>query len=252
MKALKKTMFCVISLSTMQIFSAYAAQRMWVPVLSTGAGVSISSDVGRSKNFPIENFTTDEFYNYSANRHAQTAALFDVSLGMEWNLCSNWLLQTGVDYNQASPFYAKGILTQGADSRSADTYTYRYHILTKQLLAQAKLLYTVAERYHPYAVIGLGAAFNQAIDYGTDVPPNLTFTRLYHSESNTAFSYAVGIGADMDVGDYMRLGIGYRFTDSGQVKLGKAMIDTSSVAGTLDQSHLYANQVLAQVTWKIM
>jgi hypothetical protein len=39
-----------------------------------------------------------------------------------------------------------------------------------------------------------------------------------------------------------------KFADFGQVKLGNASIDTTSVSGTLSQTHLYASEILAQLT----
>ena len=230
-------------------FSSWYAKKTWHPVIAIGAGTSTSSDVGKSQNFPIQNPATDEFYNYSANHLTQTSGFFDGFLGAEWNIYPGWALQAGIDYNQATSFSAKGTLLQGADAGSADSYAYHYSVLTKQLLMEGKLLYPIYKHYYPYLLGGLGVAFNKAYHYYTNVPPLLSFTRTYATHSTTSFSYAVGIGIDTDVTQNMRLGIGYRFADLGQVALGNATIDTSSASGTLSQQHLYTNEVLAQVTW---
>ncbi len=192
---------------------------------------------------------TDEFYHYSTNHPSQTSGLMDIFLGAEWSWRPNWAIQTGVDYSQASPFSAKGTFVQGADAESADSYTYHYGTLTRQLLIEGKLFYTVKKHFHPYILAGLGATFNKAYHYYTNVPPFLTFTRMYANNSTTSFSYAAGIGIDTDIHRNLRIGIGYRFVDLGQVKLGNARIDTTNVSGTLSQSHLYANEILAQVTF---
>lgn len=229
--------------------SSWWKNKTFHPIIAIAGGISNSSDIGQSKNFPIQNPATDEFYNYSANSATQTSGLVDGFVGAELNIQPDWTLQTGIDYNQAAPFSAKGNLVQGADSASADLYSYHYGVLTRQLLIEGKLLYAIKERYHPYLMIGLGAAFNKSYHYYTNASPFLTFTRLYSDYSTTSFSYAAGIGLDMDVNPHLRLGIGYRFADLGNIQLGSAVIDTVHVAGTLSQSHLYTNEVLAQLTY---
>lgn len=177
----------------------------------------MSSDLGESQNFPIINPVTDEFYNYSANNANQSSWLFDGFIGAEWTLWPNWLVQGGLGYNQATPFKARGILVQGADSISANTYSYQYGVLARQLLIEGKLLYTVKDYFHPYVLLGLGASFNRAYHYSTSVPPFLTFTRQYASHTETSFSYALGFGIDTEIVNNVRVGVGYRFVDLGQI-----------------------------------
>lgn len=217
-------------------------------VASIGGGIAIASNVGRSQTFPIVNPVADEFFTYTANRPTQTVGAFDGFLGTEWTFHPKWALQLGLGYNQAWNFRAKGSLLQGADTQSADQYSYHYDILTRQLLVESKLLYLYKERYHPYVLLGLGAAFNNTTDYSTNVPPFLTFTRQYQNNTQTSFTYNVGAGIDVDILEHLRLGLGYRFADFGQVKLGNASIDTTNVNGTLTQTHLYASEILAQLT----
>jgi len=229
-------------------FFNWVKESTWHPVAAIGVGTATSSDLGKSTTFPIQNPTTDEFYNYSAYDASKTATLFNGFIGTEVALFSDWLLETGLDYNQTSPFLARGEFSQGADAQSADTYTYHYSIVTKQALIEGKLLYTFKQYFHPYVLFGLGAAFNKAYNYATSVPPFLTFTRMYSDNNTTSFSYAAGVGIDTDISDHLRLGIGYRFTNLGKAELGNATINTTTVSGTLSQNHLYANEGLIQLT----
>jgi opacity protein-like surface antigen len=217
-------------------------------VASIGAGAAISSDAGKSQTFPIMNPVTDEFFIYTANNPTQTAAAFDAFLGTEWTFLPQWALQLGLDYNQAWDFRAEGSLVQGADIQSEDQYSYHYDILTRQLLVESKILYRYKERFHPYLLLGIGASFNEASNYNTNVPSFLTFTRQYQDNTETSFTYNVGVGVDVDIAKHFRLGLGYRFADFGQVKLGSASIDTTQVNGTLSQPHLYASEIIAQFT----
>lgn len=257
-----KTRFCYpllfLILSYVLLFLspiAYAAPRScwacnWSPVLAVGAGYLSTSKLAQSQSFPIVNPITDEFFNYTPNQSSLTNGIADIFLGIEWRLgsCDQWALQLGLGYDQAASFTVKGSLVQGADVPSEDTFSYQYNVTLRQLLVEGKFLFTVATWYHPYLFGGIGAAFNSASGFSTTVPPFLTFTRNYASNTNTVFSYAVGFGLDYDIDAVFRIGVGYRFSDFGKVSLGSATIDTTSVSGTLSQSHIYTNEVLAQIT----
>jgi len=232
-------------------FILNGANKSWHPIVSIGTGVSISSHVGKSKTFPTQNPNTDEFYDYSVYKVTQSSSLLDGFLGAEFNLFPKWALQIGVDYNQATPFTAQGTLTQGADVQSEDIYHYHYRVTNKQLLLEGKLLYTTHEKYHPYLLAGVGAAFNRSNNYYTNVPPFITFTRMYQNKSTLSFSYAIGVGIDVDVTSHMRIGAGYRLADLGKIKLGNATIDTTPVNGTLTQNNLYTNEMLAQIIFLV-
>lgn len=232
-------------------FSSWWQQKNWHPVATVEGGATLTTTVKNSQNFPIQDPITDQFYHYSADSSAGTLGLYGLFLGAEWNLRSPWLLQAGLDYTLNSPFLTQGTLTQGADITSQDTFTYQYRVHTQSLWAEGKLLYTLCTRYHPYFLLGLGTSFNRAYHYSTNVPPDITFTRLYQDNTSTSFSYGVGIGIDTDINSHLRIGLGYRFADLGKIALGKATIDTSSVSGTLTQSHLYVNQITGQLTFVI-
>lgn len=229
----------------------YTDASPWYPVLAAGLGVATAYDVGATQNFPIQNTSSDEFYNYSATNATQSVALGDIFIGVEHKLTPVWALQLGLDYNQGSSLSAQGTLLQGADTASADSYNYSYKIVTKQLSFQSELLYTFRQVYHPYVLAGLGVAFNTAYNYSTNASPFLTFTRTYTNNSNTSFSPTIGGGVDVDIKPNLRAGISYRFTDLGEVQLGTASIDNIAASGTLSQSHLYRGEILGQITWAI-
>lgn len=220
----------------------------WKPFISLGAGATSSSKLGRTQNFPIQDISTDQFYNYSASSRRQTVTLFEVFLGGE-SRTHQGLSQTGFAYKQNLPFKAKGTVIQGADAESADSYRYQYKILSRQLLLQSKWFYTFKSRFHPYFVAGLGIAFNKAYAYQTNVPTFLTPTRTYADNTVKSVAYVVGVGLDGDLTKNLRLGIGYRYANLGKVKLGAATIDSTSVSGTLKQSTLHTNELIGELTW---
>ena len=224
-------------------------QQQWHPVISLGGGVSSSTHLGKHQTFPIINPITDEYYIYSPQSRTQQKGLFEVFSGAEQLVFSNWLLQGGIAYAQEGSYKIKGNLVQGADASSADQYTYKFNAVTRQVLAQAKLMRLWHDKFYPYFLLGLGASFNSASNFSTSVPPFLTFTREYQNNQSSSFAYRAGIGIDVDIAQHVRLGVAYRFADLGGVSLGSASIDHISVPGNLYQSNLYANEFIAQISF---
>lgn len=241
--------------SSLLIWASAAFSMPWTwfenarPIIGIGGGVALVSDLGDGQTFPIVNPVTDERYHYSPRRASETLGLGNAFIGVESPIPYALNLQLGIAYTQLTSGTVKGIFSQGVDASSTDFYNYRYGILFRQLLLEGKILYTFRERYHPYILVGVGSSFNKAYNYGTSVPPFLTFTRQYANHYNTDFSYAIGAGIEENLDKHFRLGIAYRFTDLGKANLGRATIDTSVVAGTLSQKHAYTNEILAQLTY---
>jgi opacity protein-like surface antigen len=252
-----KLRLLMIPLTLLLTASSYAdgilatENSLWHPVIGVGAGVAITTNLGQSQTFPILNPTTDEYYIYSPTNQSQTAGLFEIFLGAEHRVLSNWLFQGGLAYSQSGNYKAQGNFIQGADLSSADQYTYQYRVAGRELLAQAKLMRSYHDKFYPYVLAGIGGSFNQASSYRTSAPPFLTFTREYANNTSGSFAYRVGLGVDMDLMQHIRLGLAYRFSGLGNVGLGAASIDDMAVSGTLSQSNLYVNEVLFQLTYVI-
>lgn len=223
----------------------------WRRVIGVGGGVAITTNLGQSQTFPILNPTTDEYFTYLPSNQSQTAGLFEVFLGAERRVFSNWLFQAGLAYNQSGTYKTQGNFTQGADAGSANQYTYQYKVTARELLAQGKLMHPYHDKFYPYVLVGIGGSFNRASNYATNVPPFLTFTRDYANNTSSSFAYKVGLGSDLDITQHTRLGLAYRFSDLGNANLGMATIDGSGVPGALSQSNLYANELLLQLTYII-
>jgi opacity protein-like surface antigen len=222
------------------------------PVVSVAGGAFFTiGNAGDSQYFGIVDPDTDQFYQYQAANPENPQYLFGLFVGNRFVFNNLWALQAGLDYTQSGTFQAAGNLTQGADTLSEDTYQYHYNIITRQLLAEAKVLYQFKQntRVHPYFLFGMGASFNNASDFATTIPYSLTFTRQYQNHSTVSFSYSLGLGVDVDLTYNLSLGLGYRFADLGNVSLGTASINGTDVGGTIHQDHLYANEMVAQLSY---
>ncbi|MES2217102.1 MAG: porin family protein [Pseudomonadota bacterium] len=219
----------------------------WRPFFTVTGGAAMNSDAGDSKNFPAQN-DIFSYFNYTANHRTQTRFIGGGFLGAEISLYPLWSLQSGISYYQPSAFHANGTLIQGTDIDSQNQYQYEYLIQSYQLLFENKLLYHW-QRYFPYITAGLGAAWNNVGSFQADIqPPFTTFSNQFQSHNNTSFSYLLGFGVDVAVTDNLRLGIGYRFTDFGAANTGTAVLAQTNTNYTLNQSHLYSNEILGQLT----
>jgi opacity protein-like surface antigen len=219
----------------------------WHPLITLNLGVASSATVGQTQNF-ASNFNLEGFYDYLARQRRQNNLNFGAFLGIERLMPERSILQIGAEYNQALPFYAKGTLTQGADAQSASAYSYQYQVLTRQILLESKLLYMAHADYHPYLLGAVGMACNSVSDYSTSAPSSYVLTRQYQNSLSYSWTYAVGLGFDVDFDERWRVGLGYRFTDLGKASLGQSTIDGVYVAGTLSQRHIYANELMGQLT----
>lgn len=165
------------------------------------------------------------------------------------------IVQLGIEYDAFGTISVQGQHFVGADDLTYTPYEYRYTFQTQQLLGAAKLLATMYDRFHPYAAVGLGAAFNNASDFRafTHQPDPLNIAPVYFDTNSTSFSYTLGLGVEGDFNDHFRWGLGYRYSNFGTVGFGNGTVRFNNyVANTpfnFSTSNAYANQFLAQITY---
>lgn len=217
----------------------------WRPVITLSGGVFWPTQLGKSQEFFLEPST----YTYNTHKNNQGRGIFGGFGGLEFTLNPMWAMQLGASYYQTSSMNTSGVVHQGIDLPSSDNFNYHYDLTSRQVLAEGKLLMNNFERFHPYVSLGLGASFNRASNYNVHIPNSITFSPKFADYSNNSFSYSVGTGVDMDIIPHLRLGLGYRFADLGKANLGAGRIDNVPISHTLQQSNLYTNQLLAQLTW---
>lgn len=215
------------------------------PIFTLMAGSSISK-LGQTQTIAPLDLCR---YTYKPNRTNFTQMLWGGFVGSKIKTTKKWAIIAGIGYYQPSSFNTKGILTQGADLLSSDNYNYQYHIKSQQVLVEGKWYWTSQQKVQLFLMLGIGAAFNKVSNFQTTVPSFLAFTPGFSNHSQTNFTYALGPGFDVPLNKVFNLGIGYRFTDLGSSNTGKAEIDTIPTNSILKQSHLYTNQVFAQITF---
>jgi opacity protein-like surface antigen len=248
----RKPIFLVtvlLILHSIPCFSSASVTIPWWyhPFITVSGGWS-TAQVGKTQTLTMNgDFTTYQYYKNGSNSNRGMGGAF---LGTEIPLRPQWDLQAGLGFYQPASFSTgNSILIQGVDAPSSNQYIYSYKVKSSQLLAEGKLLWRVKEFFHPYATFGLGVAFNDSSNYTTNVPPFVTFTPQFTNHINAAFSYSVGLGMDLDVYKKWRVGAGYRFTDLGKANLGLGPLDVTPFTSSLSQSHLYAQEVVAQLSY---
>jgi opacity protein-like surface antigen len=190
-------------------------------------------------------FFPDGSNSYFVPRHNETIQkLLDAFLGGMWQIRPNWEMQAGFAYSQPNTFTIEGIEHQ---SSSPTAYNYYYNVAPRQFLLEGKALYQYRDIFHPYMSAGMGESFNSVYVYES-TPPNNILPPTFSYHGNYSFTYALGVGVDVDVMQQVRLGIGYRFTDFGEADLGHGNQNGVSFPGTINQSHLYMNAIMAQLT----
>ena len=108
---------------------------------------------------------------------------------------------------------------------------------------------------HPYASVGIGAAFNATNKYKTSTQESgsINLTPVFHDKSQAEFSYSLGLGIDTDISQKIRIGLGYRFSDFGKASLGSGQVVLNNynypVPFSLSTNRTYANQFIAQISY---
>lgn len=210
------------------------------PFIILGGGAAVTSKLGTSQIFLDPTGGVD---TYSPSSGIHTGGAIDSFFGVEFLLHPAWALQLGLGYNQTTALNATGTWVQNANTPFAESFDYHYKVIPRQYFVAAKVLVN-CWGYYPYILAAAGISQNDAYSY-TETSGLTTFAR----ETTSAFTYMGGVGLDIDVIRNVRLGLGYRFSNFGKVRLGKQVIDSIPVIGTLSQSNFYVHEGLVEITF---
>ncbi|MDR3501263.1 MAG: hypothetical protein P4L79_01610 [Legionella sp.] len=197
-------------------------------------------------------------YSYRSSNNGQSDGFMGGFIGIEHPIAwYNLLVQAGMEYSYFGPVGVQGLNTIGMTSEASTLHRYTYNFRAHQFLASAKFLTTTHVRFHPYASVGIGAAVNNMGHFrATPVQADAMNSSPFFLESNsTQFSYSVGLGVDVDVNQYARFGLGYRFSGFGNaaLKSGRMIAKNQLVSVPFDLgiNNAHANQLVAQITFVV-
>jgi opacity protein-like surface antigen len=228
--------------------AASTPQRKIHPVFTLSGGYAFTYPDIQRQQFTA--YDSAFFFLRTSNAPASSQPMTGGFFGIEWPWKPEWSIQTGVGYYGEAGVTVRGNEAQGVigSDQTTDYYKYSYTVTIKQLLAEGKLLYIWRNVYHPFVDAGLGASFNKARSYYISNPIFLTFAPTFAPGTTTDFSYRVGFGLDYDVATDLRIGFAYHFADFGKAVLASGKVDNYQSGLNLRQDHLYANELVGQVT----
>lgn len=216
-----------------------------IEIVLTATGGIAFVDADLSDNLDMGLGTLD--YDGSSSDDAQ--GLWGGFIGAETELGHELYAQLGVSYYWTETD-GDGTVTQGIDP-AFDTFNYDYEVNSQQILLEGKLLWELTEMWRPYVTVGLGAAINRADSFKVHLegtPPG-TFSPVYDENTETSFSYMVGLGVDAQLAENIRLGIAYRYTDLGDISFGDGELqDGEPFDGDLS-GDISANEIVAQLSY---
>ena len=129
-----------------------------------------------------------------------------------------------------------------------NNYTYNYQVRHTHLAFKGKLLYDHKSMVMPWISGSLGLGFNQShAFYNTPIISEAIVMPNFASNTTTAFTYTLGVGAQRYLSQHYQLGIGYEFADWGKSSLSRA--SGQSLNSGLSLSHLYTNGLLLNFTY---
>lgn len=185
---------------------------------------------------------------YIGNNHYDTEMVAGVFAGAEIRFLKQWAWQIGLSYYQSSSFGETGNVYQFSDP-AFNNLTYQYQIQSRRVSIDTKISHTCHGIWHPYITAGLGEAINETYGYmempvtSADVP----MAEPFAGHTAHSFTYAVGLGVDVDLNEHLRFGAGYRFIDLGSASLGTTPLQSST--NTISNQHIHMNEVLAQLSF---
>ena len=192
------------------------------------------------------------FQNHYTNS-GQTQAVFDggLFLGFERTISERFSAQLGVAGYGDTTITSQGDVWQFALPKFADL-NHTYQVQHGRVMVSGKFLGMLPQHQaiRPYVSVELGAAFNHANSYQeTSLVPGVLPMSPFSNNSQTSFSWGVGLGSDYSINSHMRIGVGYQFADLGSASLGPTLDATTTE--TLVLSHLYTNQLRFQLTYLV-
>ncbi len=211
--------------------------------------VTVSSGIARANVYSSKVIAFAPFQNtYIGSNHYDTASDTGLFIGGEAVFQPNWAWQLGLSYFQNSSFIESGNVYFFSDP-AFNNLTYQYQIQSRRISIDTKISHAFEKIWHPYLSASIGSAFNKAYQY-TEYPvttADLPMTQPFANHSNTSLTYSAGLGFDVDITEHWRLGAGYRFVNLGNVNLGTTPLQSST--GTISNSHIYTNELLAQISY---
>lgn len=190
----------------------------------------------------------------STGNNISSKFLAGASAGVEFPIHSiNSIWQTSVAYYHAGNFeitgtdYMFGITDLGNKA-------YSYLVNNQRLMLENKLMLSLKDRYYSspgfymFFMFGLGASRNIASGFEeTPLEDTTVPNGAFENGTANSFSYSVGVGFESEIAGYLRIGLGYRFSDLGKVTLGP--YDIGDTTNTITTTSMPTQELIVLFTF---
>lgn len=217
----------------------------WRPVVALSAGPTWAQP-GETQTFFLQPGIEK---TYQALGKVSTFVSGEFFLGGQKFFNRNWASQLGIAIAGAGNTQLTGNVWEDADP-NFNNFTYSYKINQVRVAVKGRLFGLMYFGVQPYVSGSVGVGFNRAYDvtinpkiFAEIAPPKFT------PNTETSFSYTVGIGLQKTWSENWQLGIGYEFADWGNSHLGRASGQTLNQG--LSLNHLYAHQLQFTVSYVV-
>ena len=237
--------------------SSLQSKRFWeTPVLNLDVFLSGGAVVTRATNQESVQINNTVINNYQAQAARQVSPMLGLGVSnMFRNLGDQPIdLSAGLTLYYAHLGNVKGTEFPFANDGSFDTLNYQFNIKTTTLLAESRLYSTYFD-WQPYALVGLGAAWNEASNY-SEVPSNPALggapaPQVFSNHTTANFAYEFGVGVQHQVAqdcvNHIRYfaALDYRYLNLGKAQLGS--FPAQSVGSGLTVDNLYTQGIIFTV-----
>lgn len=238
---MKKFLMIVLGVGLFAHQACAESPRKWLGSISVGP---VWENAGQTQTFYL---APDLEKTYVASEETQVLVNGEIFVGFQQSLHKSLQGQLGLAIAMTNNAELTGVIWDDADP-SFDNYEYHYNIQHTHLAVQGKLLGELAQGWIPWVSVGLGLAWNNSHDFkNSPLIDEAVSTPNFGSNTETSFTYTVGLGLQKAFTDHWQVGMSYQFADWGKSQLDRAAGQTLSSGLELD--HLYTNGVLFNLTY---
>ena len=213
----------------------------WVGSISLGP---VWESAGAKQTFYL---APDIIKTYDAQNSSHVLFDGEVFVGIQKELPKAFLGQLGLAVAETSNANLSGNIWDDADV-TFNNYSYSYKVQHTHIAVKGKLLADRGYWLMPWVSASLGIGFNNAHGFqNTPLISEAITMPNFASNTQTSFTYTLGVGAQKALNQHWQLGVGYEFADWGPSQLGRAIGQTSNQGLTLN--HLYTNGVMFNLTY---
>ena len=220
-------------------------QKSWTWVGAISAGPVWDSG-GQTQTFYL---IPSIIKTYVASNATHALADGEIFVGIQKNLPKALLGQLGIAAAVTSNAKLSGNIWDDTDS-TFNNYSYSYQTQHIHVALKGKLLADRGYWLIPWVSASLGVGFNDAYDFqNTPLISQAVTMPNFASNTETSFTYTLGVGLQKVLNPHWQAGVGYEFADWGSSQLNRASGQTLNSG--LSLNHLYTNGVLFNLTYLV-